>query len=61
MVEKPSVQIGETMKIQAGKNIAAHATAMSGNWGGAVCENYLVKESGEAECLHRTTQKIYRL
>jgi len=61
MVEKPSVQIGETMKIQAGMNIAAHATATSGKWGGAVCENYLVKESGEAECLHRTTQKIYRL
>ena len=61
MVERPSAQIGETMKIQAGMNIAAHATAMSDKSGGAVCENYLVKESGEAECLHGTPQKIYVL
>jgi Xaa-Pro aminopeptidase len=58
MVERPSVQIGETMKIQAGMNIAAHATVNSERAVGAVCENYLITEKGNV-CLHKTQQKIF--
>ncbi|MFC1909249.1 M24 family metallopeptidase [Chloroflexota bacterium] len=61
MVERPSIQLGETMKIQAGMNIAAHATVVSDKAVGAVCENYLVKETGEPECLHKTPQKVFVL
>jgi hypothetical protein len=49
------------MKIQAGMNIAAHSTVASANATAAVCENYLVKKTGEPECLHKTVQKIISL
>ncbi|MFH0848494.1 MAG: M24 family metallopeptidase [archaeon] len=58
MVERPSVQLGETMKIQAGMNIAVHATASSDKAAGQVCENYLVTETGYRR-LHKTPQRIY--
>ena len=58
MVERPCLQFDETMKIQAGMNIAAHSTVVSANGSAGVCENYIVKEHGEPECLHKTPQKI---
>jgi Xaa-Pro aminopeptidase len=61
MVERPCLQLDETMKIQAGMNIAAHSTVASANATAAVCENYLVKKTGEPECLHKTVQKIISL
>ena len=61
MVERPCLQFDETMKIQAGMNIAAHSTVVSANASAAVCENYIVKKSGEPECLHKTVQKMISL
>jgi len=58
MVERPAVSPGETMKIQAGMNLALHADITSAKAMAAVCENYLVTESG-TECLHKTPQKIF--
>ena len=60
MMERPSVQIGETMKIQAGMSLAAHATVATPKAFAAVCENHLVTETGNI-CLHKTAQKIFTL
>jgi hypothetical protein len=61
MVERPCLQFGETMKIQAGMNIAAHSTVASAKASAGVVENYIVKKTGEPECLHKTPQKIISL
>jgi Xaa-Pro aminopeptidase len=58
MVERPSVQPGETMKIGARMNIAGHATVVSGEAIAALCENYFVTNSG-IECLHNTPKQIF--
>ncbi len=57
MVERPCVQPGETLKIEANMNIAGHATVVSNKAIAAVCENYLVTEQG-VECLHKTPKQI---
>lgn len=57
MVERPCVQPGETLKIEAGMNIAGHATVLSDKAIAAVCENYLVTGNG-VECLHKTPQRV---
>ena len=58
MVERPSIQPGETMKIRAGMNIAAHAGASSAKAQAPLCENYIVTDKGNI-CLHKSPQKIF--
>jgi Xaa-Pro aminopeptidase len=58
MVERPCLQLDETMIIRAGMNIAAHATVVSDRGSAGVCENYIIQKSGEPQCLHKTQQKI---
>ncbi len=57
MVERPCIQPGETMKIRAGMNIAAHATVSSAKALAVLCENYIVTDKGNI-CLHKSPQKI---
>jgi Xaa-Pro aminopeptidase len=59
LVERPSLNPGETMKIQAGMNISPHPSVFSRKAFAFVCENYIVSESGAKECLHKTPQKIF--
>jgi len=59
LVERPSLNPGETMQIQARMNIAVHPTVMSDKACAKVCENFLIQENGEKECLHKTPQKIF--
>lgn len=59
LVERPSLDPEETMKIQAGMNISVHPSVVSDKAFAFVCENYIVGETGEKECLHRTPQKIF--
>jgi Xaa-Pro aminopeptidase len=58
-VERPSFDPNETMKIEAGMNIAVHPSVVSEKAFAFVCENYIVSESGVQECLHKTPQKIF--
>ncbi len=58
MVERPSIQPGETMKIKAGLNIAAQATLQSPQAAAVICANYLVTDSGNIR-LHKTPNKIF--
>ena len=59
LVERPSFDPVETMKIEAGMNIAVHPSVVSEKAFAFVCENYIVAESGVKECLHKTPQKIF--
>jgi Xaa-Pro aminopeptidase len=58
MVERPSCDPGETMKIRARMSLAVHPSVISAKAFGHVCENYLVKETGSPECLHKSPQNI---
>ncbi len=59
LVERPSLDPAETMKIQANMNISVHPSVVSDKAFAFVCENYIISESGEKECLHKTPQKIF--
>jgi Xaa-Pro aminopeptidase len=58
-IERPSIDHGETVKIQPNMNIAVHPSVMSSKAYAQVCENYIISETGRAECLSRIPQKIY--
>ncbi len=58
-IERPSIDHGETQKIKANMNIAVHPAVLTERAYAQVCENYIVAETGKAECLSRIPQKIY--
>ncbi len=59
MVERPSIDPLETMKIKAGMNMAVHPAVISAKANAWLCENYIVTKTGVKECLHKTPQKIF--
>jgi Xaa-Pro aminopeptidase len=59
LVERPSFQIGEKMKIKAGMNIAVHPVVASPKAIAILCDNYMVTETGVSECLHKTPKEIF--
>lgn len=61
LVERPSFDPYETMKVQANMNIAVHPSVVSDKAFGFVCENYLVGESGVVECFHQTPQEVFTI
>jgi Xaa-Pro aminopeptidase len=60
-IERPSLDHGETARIQANMNIAVHPAVMSDCAYAQVCENYIVTERGDPLCLSKLPQKIYLL
>lgn len=61
MVERPSFQPGETMKIAANMNIAVHPAANGKRASAISTDNYIVTDSGVSECIHATPKKIFSL
>ena len=59
LVERPSFQIGETMKIKEGMNIAVHPVVATPNATAILCDNYMVTKTGVSECLHKTPKEIF--
>jgi Xaa-Pro aminopeptidase len=59
LVERPSLNPGETMKIQEHMNISVHPSVVSDKAFAFVCENYIISDTGVKECLHKTPQKIF--
>ena len=59
LVERPSLNPGEKMKIKARMNIAIHPTIASEKASAQVCDNFIVQEKGEAVRLHTAAHKIY--
>ncbi len=58
MVERPSFQPGETMKIQANMNISVHPAAAGNKAFAMITDNYLVTQTGISECIHRFPKEI---
>lgn len=61
LVERPSFQPGETMKIKADMNIAVHPTVATKKATAVICDNYMVTQTGVSECLHETPKEIFVL
>lgn len=61
MVERPSFQPGETMKIAEGMNISVHPAAVGGRASAMLTDNYIVTATGVSDCLHQTPKKVFSL
>jgi Xaa-Pro aminopeptidase len=58
LVERPSFQIGEKMKIMENMNIAVHPVVASKKATAIICDNYMVTKTGVGECLHKFPKEI---
>lgn len=58
LVERPAFRLDETMTLKAGMLIALHPIASNNQAYAFCCDNYLIKESGSAELLHKTPQEV---
>lgn len=61
VVERPIVRNDETMAIQANMNIGIHPSVVTDRMFVTICDNFLVREQGPAERLHRSPQKIFEI
>lgn len=61
LVERPQVQVGETMKIAPNMNMACHPSSATDALWVFLCDNYLITENGVGERLHKTPQKIFEV
>jgi Xaa-Pro aminopeptidase len=59
LVERPSFQIGETMRISEGMNIAVHPVVGTPKATAVLCDNYMVTKTGVSECLHKIAKEIF--
>ncbi len=60
-VERPLVRVDEPMRIEADMNFTCHPGYVRGGVWSWVCDNYLVREDGPPEPLHRFPQKIVEI
>ena len=61
MVERPLIREDETMRLEAGMNLAVHPGYESVSQWAVICDNYLVETAGVSDCLHRTEKKIFEV
>jgi Xaa-Pro aminopeptidase len=58
MMERPGIRYDEPMKIRPGMNIAIHPFAINQAAWAVVTDNYLITETGECTCLHKSPKEI---
>jgi Xaa-Pro aminopeptidase len=58
LVERPSFQVGETMKLKATMNIAVHPVVATKKATAIICDNYIVTDTGVSGCLHKMPKEI---
>ena len=58
LVERPATRYDEPMKVRANMNITVHPFAGSEDIWATICDNYLVRETGDCVHLHKTPRKI---
>ncbi|MGC2517712.1 MAG: M24 family metallopeptidase [Burkholderiales bacterium] len=61
MVERPLVRFDETLPIQKSSVVALHPTYVTERTYSWCCDNFLIRDSGVVERLHRFPQKIFEL
>jgi Xaa-Pro aminopeptidase len=60
LVERPLIRWDETMRVDAGMNLAVHPAWVVDGFFAFVCDNWLVGPDGPGERLHRFPQEIVR-
>ena len=61
MVERPMLRADETMTIEATMNFAVHPGYETPSMWMTICDNYMVKDGGMGECLHKTEKKVFEV
>jgi Xaa-Pro aminopeptidase len=61
MVERPLIRSDETIKIEAGMNLAVHPGYETPSMFAVICDNYIVGTEGVGACLHRTPKQIFEI
>jgi Xaa-Pro aminopeptidase len=61
LVERPLLRDDETMPLAANMNMAVHPGFFKPTNFAFICDNFLIKEDGSVEHLHKTEQKIWEL
>jgi Xaa-Pro aminopeptidase len=61
LVERPLIRADETMRVEAGMCLVAHPAYVRGSVFAYICDNFIVKDSGQAEPIHSTQQKVFEL
>ncbi len=61
MVERPLIRADETMRLQAGMNLAVHPGYETERLFAVICDNYLLEAGGPSACLHMTPKQIFEL
>ena len=61
LVERPLLRADETMPLAANMNMAVHPGFFKPTNFAFICDNFLIKEDGTVEHLHKSEQKIWEL
>jgi Xaa-Pro aminopeptidase len=61
LVERPLLRDDETMPLAGNMNMAVHPGFFKPTNFAFICDNFLIKEDGTVEHLHKTEQKIWEL
>src|SRR5262245_46249307 len=61
LVERPLLRSDETMPLAANMNMAVHPGFFKPTNFAFICDNFLIKEDGTVEHLHKSGQKIWEL
>jgi Xaa-Pro aminopeptidase len=61
MVERPCIDYFESMPVNGNMLMAVHPQALSNKAFGWLCDNFIVKETGTPEWLHRTPQRVFEV
>ncbi len=61
LVERPLLRDDETMPLAANMNMAVHPGFFKPTNFAFICDNFLIKEDGSVEHLHKSEQKIWEL
>jgi Xaa-Pro aminopeptidase len=61
LVERPLLRDDETMPLAANMNMAVHPGFFKATNFAFVCDNFLIKEDGSVEHLHKAEQKIWEI
>lgn len=59
MVERPSFQPGETMRIAEGMNVSVHPGVAGRKAFAMITDNYIVTKTGVSGCIHQTPKKVF--
>ena len=60
-VERPLMRHDETMTIAPGMNIGIHPSVLTRTLFATVCDNFLTRQSGPPERLHKTPREIFEI